>query len=118
MVSKVHGLLDFLLNPRKDIEIFGMFGPGNLGDEAMLVAALATLPAYRCISWKSYPRYPLLNTLVRKRARKHLLVAGGTLIHGGDTAWLDYVEMRAMQGSEVSFLGTGIAFNDHEVGRS
>lgn len=118
MFSKVHGLLDFLLNPRKDIEIFGMFGPGNLGDEAMLVAALATLPAQRCISWISYPQYPLLDTLLRKRARKHLLVAGGTLIHGGDTAWLDYVEMRVMQGCEVSFLGTGIAFNDHEVGRS
>jgi polysaccharide pyruvyl transferase WcaK-like protein len=26
--------------------------------------------------------------------------------------------MRAMQGSKISFLGTGIAFNDHEVGRS
>lgn len=118
MFNKVSGLLDYLLNPRKDIEIFGMFGPGNLGDEAMLVAALATLPAHRCISWKSYPQYPLLNTLLKRKARKHLLVAGGTLIHGGDTAWLDYVEMRAMQGSEVSFLGTGIAFNDHEVGQS
>lgn len=118
MFNKVSGLLDYLLNPRKDIEIFGMFGPGNLGDEAMLVAALATLPAHRCVSWKSYPQYPMLDTLLKKKARKHLLVAGGTLIHGGDTAWLDYVEMRAMQGSEVSFLGTGIAFNDHEVGQS
>lgn len=37
--NKILSLLDFLANPARDIEIFGMFGPGNLGDEAMRVPA-------------------------------------------------------------------------------
>lgn len=113
--QKLASLSDFIINPKKDIEIFGMFGPGNLGDEAMLVAALDNLPKNRCLPWQSYAHRPMLKELVRKRRRQHLLVAGGTLIHGGKTGWLDYVEMRSQQGARVSFFGTGIAFTESEI---
>ncbi|EKE44502.1 hypothetical protein OCGS_1340 [Oceaniovalibus guishaninsula JLT2003] len=113
--NKIVGLLDFLANPQKDIEVFGMFGPGNLGDEAMLVAAGQALSPRRIVPSRRYPARPLLNGLVERRRRKHLLVGGGTLIHGGDTGWLDYVEMRARQGVEVSFFGTGMAFAEHQI---
>lgn len=92
-----------------------MFGSGNLGDEAMLVAARETLPAHRCIPWQWWGDRQLLNRLVKRRRRKHFLVAGGTLIHGGDTAWLDYIEMRATQGRQISFFGTGLAFHDDQI---
>ncbi|MCE8471781.1 hypothetical protein LZ189_22505, partial [Rhodovulum sulfidophilum] len=88
-IAKAAELLDFLVNPFRDIELFGMFGPGNLGDEAMLVAALDSLPRRRCTPWQSYPNRPALNRLIRNRRRRHLLVGGGTLIHGGRTGWLD-----------------------------
>ncbi|WP_414899088.1 polysaccharide pyruvyl transferase family protein [Rhodovulum sp. YEN HP10] len=113
--GKAADLLNFLANPRKDIEIFGMFGPGNLGDEAMLVAALDSLPRTRCTPWQSYPNRPLLNRLIRDRRHRDLLVGGGTLIHGGRTGWLDYVEMRSRQGARVSFFGTGMAFTDAQI---
>lgn len=112
---KTLDLIDFIGNPFRDIEIFGMFGPGNLGDEAMLVAALNSLPTKRCVPWRSHPNHPILNALVQKRIRKHLLVGGGTLIHGGNTGWLDYVEMRSRQGVKVSFFGTGIAFTEDQM---
>lgn len=114
-IEKAAELLDFLVNPSRDIELFGMFGPGNLGDEAMLVAALDSLPPRRCTPWQSYPNRPALNRLIRNRRRRHLLVGGGTLIHGGRTGWLDYVEMRSRQGARVSFFGTGMAFTDEQI---
>lgn len=92
-----------------------MFGPGNLGDEAMLVAALKSLPKRRCIRWTGYVRQRAILALIRRRVRRHLLVGGGTLIHGGDTGWLDYVEMRSRQGSHVAFFGTGIAFTQDQI---
>ncbi len=95
-----------------------MYGPGNLGDEAMLVAALKSLPAERCVPWKSYVHRPMLHKIVRARPKPHLLVGGGTLIHGGDTKWLDYVEMRSEQGTQVSFFGTGIAFTQDQITNS
>lgn len=110
-------VLDFLSNPRKDFEIFGMFGPGNLGDEAMLVAALENLPRGRCVTWKSYRNRPLLNELIRKRRHSHLVVVGGTLIHGGETGWLDYIEHRSRQGVTVSFFGTGVSFTDAQAAK-
>ncbi|MBL3568885.1 hypothetical protein BV509_21350 [Rhodovulum sulfidophilum] len=114
-IRKALELMNFLGNPMKDIEIFGMFGPGNLGDEAMLVAALDTLPPSRCTPWQSYPNRPVLNRLLRNRRHKHLLVGGGTLIHGGRTGWLDYIEMRSREGAQVSFFGTGMAFTDEQI---
>lgn len=117
-MNKIHKALrlgSFLFDPRKDIEVFGMFGPGNLGDESMLVAAQENLPQRRLIPWQSYGNYPLLGSLLQWRHRKHLLVGGGTLIHGGNTGWLDYVESRFRQGVSVSFLGTGIAFTEEQI---
>ncbi len=114
-INRAIQLIDFAFNPARDIEVFGMFGPGNLGDEAMLVATLQTLPAKRCIPWQRYPNVPSLDSLVKKIVRKNILVAGGTLIHGGHTGWLDYVEMRAQQGSNISFFGTGIAFSPDQL---
>lgn len=112
---KALSLFDFITNPMKDIEIFGMFGQGNLGDEAMLVAALKCLPSKRCTPWLSYPNRPALNAVIRRRVRKHLLIGGGTLIHGGNTGWLDYVEMRSQQDTHVSFFGTGMAFTQDQI---
>lgn len=114
-LQKIASTLDFLANPFKDIEVFGMFGPGNLGDEAMLVAALQTLPPGRCTHWQDRAARPALKRLLDRRRRTHLLVGGGTLIHGGNTKWLDYVEMRARQGTRVSFFGTGIAFLPDQI---
>lgn len=92
-----------------------MFGTGNLGDEAMLVGARETLGKKRTLAWQDFPNRPLLNQLVRRRRHRHLLVAGGTLIHGGRTGWLDYVESRAREGARLSFFGTGIAFTPEQV---
>lgn len=118
-IDKALTLGRFFFDPRKDIEVFGMFGPGNLGDEAMLVAAKRNLPKHRVIPWQNYTNQPILRGLVHRRKRAHLLVGGGTLIHGGNTGWLDYVEMRSRQGAKVSFFGTGIAFTQDQVsGRS
>lgn len=114
-IQKTIRLLDFILNPKKDIEIFGMFGPGNLGDEAMLHAALSTLPQSRCIPCHMQSRISLIHGLIQRRHRSYLLVGGGTLIHGGATGWLDYVEHRMSQGTKVSFFGTGLAFTDDEI---
>ncbi len=113
-LHKTLRLVRFFCDYRRDIEVFGMFGPGNLGDEAMLVAAQATLPEHRLVPWQHYGKHPLLAGLIRRRGRKHLLVGGGTLIHGGDTKWLDYVEMRSKQGVCISFCGTGIAFTEEQ----
>lgn len=114
-IDKALTLGRFFFDPRKDIEIFGMFGPGNLGDEAMLVAAKRNLPHHRLTPWQNYTNHPLLQSLVHRRKRRHLLVAGGTLIHGGNTGWLDFVEMRSRQGVKVSFFGTGIAFTKEQI---
>ncbi len=92
-----------------------MFGPGNLGDEAMLVAAFENLPERRIIPWPSYAAGRAMNRLIEMRRRPHLLVGGGTLVHGGSTGWLDYVEMRWKQGAKVSFFGTGISFTPEEI---
>lgn len=114
MMKKLVRLADFLANPLRDTEIFGMFGhPGNLGDEAMLVAAKQVL-GRRALPWQSY-RVPLLNALVKRKRHGNLLVAGGTLIHGGKTGWLDYVEHRSNQGARVVFFGTGMAFTEDQI---
>jgi len=118
-IAKALTLASFFIDPRKDIEVFGMFGPGNLGDESMLVAAKNSLPRERLIPWQNYKDRPVLESLIQRRKRPHLLVCGGTLIHGGNTGWLDYVEMRSQQGARISFFGTGIAFTENQVeGRS
>ena len=83
-LHKIGAFYDFLNNDQKDIEVFGMFGDGNLGDEAMLVAAMNTLPRGRAIACRG-SRFRLLHNAVLARHRPHLLVAGGTLIHGGRT---------------------------------
>lgn len=113
-VSKLAIFCDFMFNPSKDIEVFGMFGAGNLGDEAMLAAARKELGARRCIPWKYY-RNRLLNNFVRSKRHSNLFVVGGTLIHGGKTDWLDYVEHRFDQKVPVSFFGTGMAFTDDQI---
>lgn len=115
MLRKLTDFGAFCLDPRKDIEVFGMFGAGNLGDEAMLVAAREVLGKRRTVAWKTYPRHPWLNRLVGARRHRHLLVGGGTLIYGGKTGWLDYVEGRARKGARLSFFGTGIAFTDDQI---
>lgn len=112
--SKLAVLCDFMFNPARDIEVFGMFGAGNLGDEAMLVAARQELGARRCVPWKYY-RNRLLNGLVLSRRHGNLFVVGGTLIHGGKTDWLDYVEHRFDQKVPVSFFGTGMAFTEDQI---
>jgi hypothetical protein len=114
-LQKLAHAADRLLNPLKTVEVFGMFGPGNLGDEAMLVAARAHLPPHRHTSYQSYFRHPVLKGLLRHRPTKKLLVGGGTLVHGGKTGWLDYVEMRSRQGVDISFLGTGLAFLEDQI---
>lgn len=113
-LGKLFSLIDFMANPAKDIEVFGMFGAGNLGDEAMWVAAESELGAKRTVSWKSYAN-PVLNAAARRRKHPHLLVAGGTLIHNGRTNWLDYVEHRFDQGARVSFFGTGTSFTEDQI---
>lgn len=117
--KKISGLADYFLNDKADLEVFGMFGAGNLGDEAMLVAARAELGANRVMPWRSPPRFAPMAALIRARTRPHLVVGGGTLIHGGDTGWLDHVEMCSRQGMVISFLGTGMSFLPAEIeGRS
>lgn len=108
-------LADRVLNPLNKIEVFGMYGPGNLGDEAMLVAALMHLPRHCCSSYRTFFARPDVRFLLRHRPIRHLLVGGGTLIHGGNTGWLDYIEMRAHQNVRLSFLGTGLAFLDEQI---
>lgn len=114
-LQKLAHAADRLLNPLNTIEVFGMFGSGNLGDEAMLVAARAHLPAHRHTSYQSYFEHPVLKSLLRHRPTRKLLVGGGTLVHGGKTGWLDYVEMRSRQGADVAFLGTGLAFMADQI---
>lgn len=114
-LNKALKLAKFIADKGSDIEIFGMFGPGNLGDEAMLVAAFENLPRGRVIPWPSYAIGRALDRFIELRRRPHLLVGGGTLIHGGNTGWLDYLEMRSMQGVQVSFFGTGISFTPEEM---
>jgi len=65
--------------------------------------------------WPSYAIGRGLDRLIEMRRRPHLIVGGGTLIHGGSTGWLDYVEMRARQGAKLSFFGTGISFTPEEM---
>ena len=111
---KIKSLGDFIVNPRREIEIFGMFGAGNLGDEAMLVAARKEIGEYRCIPWR-YSQNTLINKIILSTKHKNLFVVGGTLIHGGKTGWLDYVEHRFNQKVPVQFFGTGIAFTESQV---
>lgn len=113
-ITKVRTFVDYVANPAREIEVFGMFGSGNLGDEAMLVAARTVLGHDRTLSWQSYAN-PLLNRAALQRRRKQLLVAGGTLIHGGETGWLDFVEHRHRQGSRVTFFGTGMNFTEAQI---
>ncbi len=108
-------LTNFICDRNSDIEVFGMYGQSNLGDEAMKVAALKFLPAGRAMATVGNSRVSLLDELIQRKNRKTLLVAGGTLIHGGDTAWLDYVEHRANQDSRLVFLGTGISFLESQI---
>ena len=112
---KTAELLTFVADPRKDIEVFGMFGASNLGDEAMLVAARDVLGRRRTVPWKTYPHNSRLTSLVMRRVHRHLLVAGGTLIHGGQEGWLNYVETRFDQKADLSFFGTGMAFTEAEI---
>lgn len=122
-VKTLIDVLDFLYNPRRDIEVFGMFGPGdfgihgpgNLGDEAMIYAARHALPEARLTRRQTFPNWPRLEARIRARGRDHLLVSGGTLIHGGETHWLDYVERRAGQGGQIGVFGTGIAFTPDQI---
>ncbi|MEM8561252.1 MAG: polysaccharide pyruvyl transferase family protein [Pseudomonadota bacterium] len=114
-MKKIIHTSSYLFDFRKDIEIFGMFGPGNLGDEAMLVAAYKTLHWRRVVPCLSTPNRPWLDMLLKRRRRHHLIVAGGTLIHGGQTQWLDHVESRANKGLSVRFFGTGIAFSEDQI---
>lgn len=116
--AKLAHAADRLFNPLNTVEVFGMFGSGNLGDEAMLVAASAHLRPYRYTSYQSYFDRPIMQALLRRRPTRKLLVGGGTLIHGGKTGWLDYVEMRSRQGVDVAFLGTGLAFLPDQIAGS
>lgn len=50
-----------------DIEIFGMFGPGNLGDEAMLYTELQYLPEHRCIAWHPKTKRSFANRIIREK---------------------------------------------------
>ncbi|WP_349294639.1 polysaccharide pyruvyl transferase family protein (plasmid) [Thioclava sp. 'Guangxiensis'] len=104
----------FVLDRRRDIEVFGWFGYGNLGDEAMLVAAEEALPG-RVIGTRMAMRVPALTRLLWQAGRPELLVAGGTLINGGTPGWLDYIEHRVAQGTRISFMGTGMAFTEEEI---
>ena len=114
MIAKIPRLLRFFLDPRKDIEVFGMFGPGNLGDEAMMVAASEVLGKARTLPYGlSGNRF--LAPLARRRTHRNLLVSGGTLIHGGQPGWLEYVEHRAAQGVRISVFGTGMAFTPEQI---
>jgi hypothetical protein len=111
--------LDFFVNPKKDVEVFGMYNATNLGDEAMRVAAINTVPDGRAVGVISDSFFPLHNQIKMKRTRKELLVGGGTLIHGGNrqgrNKWLEYVELRCRQGSRISIFGTGIAFSKRQI---
>lgn len=101
--------IQFLFGSRSDIEVFGMFGPGNLGDEAMRITALRNFPRGRAVAWPGRVMQPL-QKLQKMKTRRHLIVGGGTLVHGGTTDWLDYVESRVHNGSKLWFFGTGFAF--------
>lgn len=114
-IDRIRHLSRFLGSPGHDIEVFGMFGVGNLGDEAMYIAADDNIPGDRCVPSPLYTVGDKLLPLAKLRKRKHLLVAGGTLIHGGRTDWLDYIEFRANQGAEVAIMGAGVGFLDSEV---
>lgn len=115
MIDRLQQIARFLVDPRIDIEMFGMFGPGNLGDEAMLAAARQVLGETRLVPWQRQYHRPTLDRVLRARTHPDLLVGGGTLIHGGDPGWLEHVEQRAARGMRLSFVGTGMAFTPGQI---
>ena len=117
-LRRITSLTDFLLNPNRTIEVFGMYDADNLGDEAMKTAALSSLPAGHVVPVTG-SAIQLVNSAIVRRKRKDLVVGGGTLIHGGgpkgQNGWLDYVERRWQQGSRITLLGTGISFLESQI---
>lgn len=117
--NKLTKIARYLFDPRKDIELFGMYGAANLGDEAMEDAGLAVLPRDRTVSTLSDVRVAAINRARWSRRRKHFVLGGGTLVHGGSVesgnGWLDFAEHRQKQGSEIALFGTGISFTADQV---
>lgn len=105
-------LIQFLLSPLHDIELFGMYWSANLGDEAIRIAELAKLPQHRTVPTVSGSNWRVFDKLLQLRRKKHLIVGGGTLV--GQVGWIDYVEWRVKQGSALHFFGTGIAFTEDQ----
>jgi hypothetical protein len=72
-----------------------MYDADNLGDEAMRDAGLAILPQGRVIPYVNRSKVRAVDWAIRARRRRHLVIGGGTLIHGasggGSSNWLDYV---------------------------
>jgi polysaccharide pyruvyl transferase WcaK-like protein len=110
----------YLFDGSKDIELFGMYGAQNIGDEAMKDVGLATLPEDRTVAVITGSRLPLIGSMIARKVRPHLAVGGGTLIHGGKSkpgqdSWLDVVERFSKADSKVAFFGTGVSFRPEEM---
>lgn len=109
----------YTFDPRKDIELFGMYGHANIGDEAMRDAGLEILPRGRVAPVVPESGITWLRQLQQTRSRQFLAIGGGTLIHGGTEAghnpWLDHIESHAAAGAKVCTFGTGVAFTDDQV---
>jgi polysaccharide pyruvyl transferase WcaK-like protein len=118
-MRRLAGLTRFLLDARRDIELFGMFDADNLGDEAMYHAGLSILPAGRVVPCLSGSRIGLLDKAILARSRSDLVIGGGTLIHGGPQkgrrSWLEYIEQRSRRGARIAVMGTGLSFKEEEI---
>ena len=117
-ISRIRVLANYLMNPRRKIELFGMYDADNLGDEAMKIAGMASLPPDETVAVIGAGN-GLLKAAIRARRFQDVVVGGGTLIHGGradgGNGWLDHVELRRSQGARVTFLGTGISFLENQI---
>lgn len=117
-INRLKKLANYLLNPGRTIELFGMYDADNLGDEAMKIAGLVSLPRNKTVPVVGSGN-SLLKAAIRRRRFRDIVVGGGTLIHGGRAdgrnSWLEHVELRHRQGARVSFLGTGISFLEEQI---
>ena len=118
-IKRFTEVASYTFDPRQDIELFGMYGHANIGDEAMRDAGLAILPKGRVAPVVPESGIAWLRTKQVNRNRRFLVIGGGTLIHGGSAEghnpWLDYIENRVVAGAKITTFGTGVAFTDDQV---
>jgi len=111
-ISRIRVLANYLVNPRRKIELFGMYDADNLGDEAMKIAGMASLPPDRTVAVIGAGN-GLLKAAIRARRFQDVVVGGGTLIHGGradgGNGWLDHTRDQSAIGGHPASRRNGLA---------